>query len=620
MFKPEKMALVTFAGPKSVMEPVVRSLYDLKLLHIEEGALGASKEEGFDIGAPMAGSPEVSETLVRTRSLLSRLGIGKREAYSARIESPPVAAKKISAMEVRILDISEKVKKADDAISRLSAYRSELEPLAAIGALDVSSYAEYKTLAVFVGFVSKTGCLREKIGIAAKNSDIHFAEFHKKPIIALFCDAGSKDAVQKVLSEHGFSEINTKNARALRGAPAKLMKGIDTKLSELESEKAGLGRELARLGDEFAGYLSAHAGHYEAESEKLGAPLKFAASKNAFIAAGWIPEKRYTELESALGRAAGDKIYLARKEVEDEENAPVALSNPRPVKPYEFFLDLYSLPKYTEIDPTFFMFLTFPLFFGFMLGDIGYGLVTLALFTILKSRMPAQRNLLTVMSFSSIAAIIFGLAYGEFFGLEKLGAYELPHILNRVEGATELFMAAVGVGVVHVNIGLLAGFYNVLRMHGLKHAVLEKASWIVLEAGAAIAAAAKLGYAAVPASAGYALALAGILMLVKAEGIKGVLELPSIVANILSYARLMAVGLVSVILALVVNENAGELMHAGPLGIAAAVVILVFGHGINIALGLLSPFIHSMRLHYVEFFLKFYHGGGKRYMPFGVKK
>ena len=164
-------------------------------------------------------------------------------------------------------------------------------------------------------------------------------------------------------------------------------------------------------------------------------------------------------------------------------------------------------------------------------------------------------------------------------------------------------------------------------MHGLKHAIFEKASWILLEIGLLnsvsvipILVLSNPLYNFMPVTAGYLLLFASFIMLVKGEGVKGVLELPALIANILSYARLMAVGLVSVILAVVVNENATALFHTGPLGMVFATIIFVMGHTVNICLGLMSPFIHSMRLHYVEFFLKFYHGGGKRYMPFGSKK
>ncbi len=627
MFKAEKMTLVTIAGTKKQMPKVVGTLHDMNLFHIEDGAFGASEEGGFDIAAPMAGAPEVSEALVKTRSVMSHLGIKTNAPASGKKKTDSLEGlqKNIASLEEKILAISEKSKKLEDQSSQITSIVSELEPLSGIN-LDVAAYSEYKSLSVFVGYVSTIKGLKNKLSGCSKNIEIYSSEQCAKPTVAVFCDKSSSDDVHRILAEHDFSEISTKNVCEFHGKPAKLLAALSSKASDINKKKAILKSLTERLAKEYSGYLAQNTGMLEAESEKLNAPLKFASSKNAFVASGWIPAKKYAEFDEKLKATTNDAIFISRED-KDFEDAPVALTDPKAVKPYEFFLDLYSLPKYTEINPTFFMFLTFPLFFGFMLGDFGYGLLTLAIFLILRNKIPPMKNLMTVLCFSSISTIIFGLAYGEFFGFEELGGYHLPHLLSRVHGAESLFTISILLGFVHVNIGFIIGFFNALNMHGLKHAVLEKASWILLEVSlinsmsvVPIILLSNPLYNFMPITAGYALLAASILMIGKGEGIKGVLELPSIVTNILSYARLMAVGLVSVILAVVVNENATAMFHSGPIGMVFATLVFVAGHTINILLGLMSPFIHSMRLHYVEFFLKFYHGGGKRYMPFGSKK
>ena len=108
-------------------------------------------------------------------------------------------------------------------------------------------------------------------------------------------------------------------------------------------------------------------------------------------------------------------------------------------------------------------------------------------------------------------------------------------------------------------------------------------------------------------------------MLFKGEGIRGLIEIPSIFTNIMSYMRLMAIGLSSVIMALIVNESAKGFFSKGGFFIIVGVFILIIGHIVNIAIGLLGSFLHSLRLHYVEFFSKFFSGGGKKYRPFGMR-
>ncbi|MCK4968284.1 MAG: V-type ATP synthase subunit I, partial [Candidatus Aenigmarchaeota archaeon] len=318
-------------------------------------------------------------------------------------------------------------------------------------------------------------------------------------------------------------------------------------------------------------------------------------------------------LKKDLDGVSGGKIYLKRSD--DSKGAPTELENPKGVKPFEFFMGLYSLPKYTEVDPTFFMFLTFPLFFGFMLGDLGYGILTFIIFWVIRSKINSKelKPVLSVMMFASFMTAVFGYIFGEFFGAEHIFGYEMHPIFHRLHDPVGLFTMSIIIGVVHVNMGLIIGFYNEFKSHGIKAALLEKASWMILQLGA-------LAYVTINSSVGGVVIIASIIMLAMGEGVKGILELPSILTNILSYARLMAVGLASAILALVVNEMAGSAFSAGTFGIIMGAIILVAGHTIAILLGMLSPFIHSMRLHYVEFFLKFYQGGGKEYKPFGREK
>jgi V/A-type H+-transporting ATPase subunit I len=281
-------------------------------------------------------------------------------------------------------------------------------------------------------------------------------------------------------------------------------------------------------------------------------------------------------------------------------------------------MNLYSLPSYLEADPTLIMFLTFPLFFGFMLGDVGYGLVTLALFYVASTKVKGEaKALANALMVASLATILFGFVFGEFFGLEFI---EHP-LLERATDISTMLLVTVVVGFIHINLGYVVGFFNVLKEHGLKDAILEKASWLVIEAGMILAAAGQMGYIMSEATyAGAAVFVLGIAMLLKGEGITGVIELPALFSNILSYTRLFAVGLASVSLALVINKFATQFMQQGGIYVPVAILVLLVGHTINIMLGILGPFLHSLRLHYVEFFTKFFKGGGERFIPFGYEE
>jgi V/A-type H+-transporting ATPase subunit I len=200
-----------------------------------------------------------------------------------------------------------------------------------------------------------------------------------------------------------------------------------------------------------------------------------------------------------------------------------------------------------------------------------------------------------------------------------------------------MLLMTLVIGILHVMIGLIIGFRNKVVEHDLKHAIYAKGSWIMILIGG-VAAIAKLMPAmmaktGVPNSdpiflAGVVLTLAGIVLLIKGEGFISILEIPTILSNVLSYSRILAIGLSSAGIALAVNTlsmnlfiKPDDVWFGGGIFLAiAGVVILFIGHLINLLLGILGPGLHSLRLQYVEFFTKFYEGGGKKYTPFGYNR
>lgn len=598
MLKPQEMCHVTIAGPKSLLEKTINALYSSSVLHITD----YSDVPGFERGEPLPQSQGISGTLVKLRSIASQLNVPQKRVSGRK--SDEKVEKQALELERGILVLADRAKAADEGLARQRALAAELSILVPFG-MDVSSYHGYKSISVFVGRVKDAKALERGL----PDADVHYAAAGKEKFASIFVKTGT--GVSKAFSDAGFAEAGMAGTRGLKGPPGKLLADTDAKIAALVHEKEMLKEEMQALGKKHSDYLLQNIKHLGEESEKAEAPLRFTQSRNAFVSTGWVPVAKYANLKAALEGACGDRIYISCSKPAHGENPPTALKNPKAVSPFEFFLDLYSLPKAREIDPSFFMFITFPLFFGAMLGDFGYGSLLLALFFVARMKMPGLRPLLNVMIYSSILTIVFGLAYGEFFGLEEIGDYKLPALLNRVHDTTAFLLMALAFGVVQVNLGLVLGFINKLE-HGFKAALFEKGAWLILEAGAVLA-------IFVSPYLGGALALVAVSMLVKAEGIRGILELPTIVTNILSYARIMAVGLVSVILALVVNEMSGDFFQGGGIGLVLGIGVLLVGHAINLVLGFVSPFIHSMRLHYVEFFMKFYEGGGQRYTPFGKR-
>ncbi|MBI2557760.1 V-type ATP synthase subunit I [Candidatus Woesearchaeota archaeon] len=613
MLTPHKMDSVVITGPNSVMEHVIKALHNMKVLHIVEH----SDKELADIGSPLKSANKLSEILVNVRALIAALGIKKEDKTFKlkkgllEIES---TTKKLSE-EVRMSQ--EELKKTEELIARNHSVGEELDTLKNIN-LPLEVFSSYKSLTCFAGYVrdeNTAASIKVELSLITSRFMMFQSPIKKGHFIALFIDSKSKDSANHVLSKGGFSPVNFMNISNLKGSASGNMEKIEKEIAKLQSKSEEITRRMHIIANDFGGFLIMAEEFLSEQLEKAEAPLKFASTKSSFLIKGWVPSDELTESIEKLSKAAKNRIFVNFEPAKKHDKVPVKLKNPTPVRQFEFFLDLYSYPSYMELDPTLFIFLTFPIFFGIMLGDVGYGIVTLLLFWILKRKMPKASNFFNILMLASVSSIIFGLIFGEFFG------FEFMHPIVERSAENKMFMPlAIAIGIVHVNIGLIVGFINEMKSHGFKHAFFAKASWFVLEIGAVLAALSIFKIISLHWSTGVAVILLSLIMLFIGEGIKGPIESLSIFTNILSYARLMAIGLSSVILAVIINESAGKMMHTGGVFIVLGIVILVLGHIINIMLGLLGSFLHSLRLHYVEFFSKFFHGGADKYRPFGVRQ
>ncbi|MCD6229638.1 MAG: V-type ATP synthase subunit I [Candidatus Diapherotrites archaeon] len=627
MIKPKKMKRVTIVGSRRLLKPIVENLYNQKVLHINDYSKIMS-DEYLDIGHSLKNADIYSESLVKIKSVCSYLNISfdkGLQGVDSKLLSRDLSKEnlrdlrsKINNIEKEVVEKVNKRKSLEEELSGLSSVRKELEPFTAL-ALPLNCFHESKSVSFAVGFTPVNIAASDFEDITSRLKVVS-AKHGKKQVVAVFAESAKMAAVLERISSKGFSEISMENIAKLSGSAKDNVNSIESNENKILREIENLKVDLFAIRQKWEIQLFEYNDFLSQEIEKASAPLKFAVTKTTFIVKGWILEENYKHVTKEIERAGKGKVLVnIHKDVRIKE-APIALKDKGPANSFEMFLDLYSLPRYNEIDPTLIMALAFPLFFGFMLGDIGYGLVLLALTVALKKMKPELNKFLNVLMFSAIGTMIFGFVFGEFFGATDIFGMPLYHYINREHDVNFMMTLSILIGVVHINLGLVIGFYNKMVEHGMKMAFYEKGSWILLEIGAALLGASMMGLLPLSPVFGGVVLLASIVFIYLGEGIKGLAELPSILSNILSYSRLMAVGLASVSLAVVVNEMAGDLIEFGGIGMILALIVLILGHLINLALGILGPFLHSLRLHYVEFFGKFYEGGGEEYSPFGKNK
>ncbi len=387
------------------------------------------------------------------------------------------------------------------------------------------------------------------------------------------------------------------------------LRSIPAMASELQARRRALARDRApalraaraAIGD----WLSA-----------ATAQERTHVTAHAFAIDGWVPGPRVTDLASRVTRAGGPAVVVetVAREQWGKEDAPVSLSNPRLFRPFEGLLRLLPLPRYGTIDPTPFVAVFFPLIFGMMLGDAGYGIVLAVGALALHRRSAAGSLLRTITEIAGPCAaftIIFGVLYGEYFGDFGRRVFGLPVLLiDREHAVIAALAAAIGLGVVHIVLGLVLG--AITALHGHPRAAIGRgisALMVLLVTGALLAA-----FGLLPArlfTPAVVALLVAFPVLVFAEGMIAPIELLATFGNVLSYARIMAIGTASVMLAVVANQMVGAVGST-----AVGLVFALLFHLVNFAIGLFSPAIHALRLQYVEFFGKFYSPGGTPYQPF----
>jgi V/A-type H+-transporting ATPase subunit I len=337
---------------------------------------------------------------------------------------------------------------------------------------------------------------------------------------------------------------------------------------------------------------------------------------HAFVLDGWVPVDSVGALRVLIEQRFSGSVVVEQLTREEWQGAqaPVKLRNPRLFRPFELVLRILPLPRYGSIDPTPFVAIFLPIFFGLMLGDVAYGIVLAIIATVLH-RHTTEGTLLRAASevagACALFTILFGVLFGELlgdFGHRMLGMR--PLLFSREEALVPFLVLAVGLGVVHVLLGLLldtiaAGLHSPRRAAGR---ALTAVAVVLLVL--ALLALARVLPSALVTPAVIALVVV-VIALIIIEGLIAPIELLSTVGRILSYARVMALGTASVMLAVVANRMVGALGSV----LVGALFALVF-HVINFAIGIFGPTIHALRLHYVEFFGTFYSPGGLAYRPF----
>jgi len=612
------MAKVRLIGPRSRLPEALAALQDIGLLHLAD----ASHGEPVDALPLTAREQRLQRQLTRiledTDAALAAMHAAGRRAPAAH------AAPDLPAIARR----ARRARRAAEAIAARAAGLAEERALilkyrdffAAFehALAGVARFPHLTTYAAVVpaherAVIPQLGdALRKEVGPEFAISTHELASGDVALLLVLPKSFAAR--IERALADAKLPEIPLPAGYSGATLAEAVPRMLD-RLKAIPRDAEALARERAALAAQHAPALLAARGPMHDRLAELEAVARCGVTAHAFTVEGWLPLSAMPRLEEEVAKRFHDEMVLETiaREQWTAKDAPVVLSNPRVFRPFEMLVRVMPLPAYGTIDPTPFVAVFFPAIFGIMLGDVGYGLMLLGIAFLIRRKSRVGTTLRSVGDMAvpmAVFTIIFGVLYGEFFGDMGQRLFGMrPILFDRAEGVLAALALAVGLGFVHVVLGLVLGALS-MRRSAPKHAVGKgvTALMVVLIVLALLAAFEVLPKALfMPAVIAL---LVAFPVLILTEGLVAPVELLASVGNALSYARIMALGTASVMLAAVANRMVGTMGS-----IVVGLIFALLFHLVNFAIGLFGPTIHALRLHYVEFFGKFYSPGGQPYRP-----
>ncbi len=645
---PDSMIKIRIITTKDYSTKTLKTLHSAGVLHVEE-----SKElKPVDKEAIERERRKIGELLTSINDVLAYIPKGERVQlgedaeiiYARPLDEIDSEIRAVCTKLNRMHQIAAKLNDNIKELTELGKYVGSLVQQADIKLRDLNFSGRYFFSRVFVFPNDLFATLYPKLGEHLLENIVVIIE--NETILYAIAKAEDRVTIESVVRDNGGKTLQIPEKDMTL---SEFLEVINGNIHNFEKELAKLNTEIESRTRENLKTLVLFREALSAETERLAVLAKACEAKYVTLIEGWIPEVRAEDTISEI-KDKVDYVFIDTRKPHEVEEPPTRFRNFRALRPFQVVVNLFGIPKYREWDPTPIISYSFPFFFGLMMNDVAYSAILL-LFANRGLKMFVDdpetegfKLFQRMLYISGGVGVIFGLLTGSYFGnfiqLFRIESLALAKWIESLLGnPVQFIILSIIIGLIHVNIAHVLTLIKGVRA-GSKGTVVSKVGLFLLEIGAIPLIIHHLLHVEISilpeqaypillyvAAAGLILIIASYLRMNGAllGGIFALSEVTGILGDVMSYCRLAGVGLATYYLAYSFNLMATLLPDLIPgtiqvvIGPLLAVLILLIGHIINAALSGISCFVHSLRLCFVEFLLKFYEGGGRDHSPFRLK-
>lgn len=654
MFRPARMQKLSIVTLNKYAKPTIDALHEKGYIQIEDLSEVIQEDEayeGLDVSKQDPVASRIASLSMKCNSTIDTLKSAEQSQSMVDVIKGYISPKEIQPKDVDNLSSEELADKAEEIISKVDNVLSPIESrMNEIGSektkytdslnvatqlndfdIDFAYLQNTKYTSVITGKLpvenlseakSQIDEITDQVDIAeGKSSD---SEGATVPLV-IVCSSQFEEDISGILRRLEFEKLDVSG---LSGKSSEISEASKDKLDQLENERKQCIKDIGEIGQRSKEHLLVINEQLEVEKERTEIYSCFGETKTSKMFKAWVPKDKVEETLSLIDELTDQHSIIEVEDPTEEEidnnKVPVKQVNPGFAKPYELFVNMYSTPNYKDIDPTIIMALCFPFFFGYCLTDAFYGIILAIVGYILYQGMGKFSK--TYKSFGIIVVqcglwtILLGLLTGGFIGdfvprfIFGDANAPLPTVIpsiNAFAHPENILIIAIIIGLIHLNIAFLFGIIDNVKRGNIKSLCGGQLCWVIIE----LAIVAFVLTGSLPIFG--ALFVLGLILIFYGAGPMGIMDVFGFLGDVLSYSRLLALCLSTGGIAMTANLLGQMLAGLIPVvGVVLGAIVFLGVHLFNIAFQSMGAFIHSLRLHFVEFFGNFYEGDSQEFEPF----